>query len=177
MRIGTLKETYIADAALYLMKTQPDLGITNPYELDDKQFQAAIDLLNDAFVKAITSKDGHDQYERMGLADLCQQFGPEHGVDGPGAGLRGHHRPGHRHGLQHLVLDAPREAQRGDDHSRMLEIRAHIIDGPGDVDGVTLQCQHRCRRAASDDVKAQRGPSGRILEIELSDILLDYLYE
>jgi len=37
--------TYIADAALYLMKTQPDLGITNPYELDDKQFQASIDLL------------------------------------------------------------------------------------------------------------------------------------
>ena len=37
--------TYIADAALYLMKTQPDLNITNPYELDDKQFQAAIDLL------------------------------------------------------------------------------------------------------------------------------------
>ena len=36
---------YIADAALYLMKTQPDLGIENPYELDDKQFQAAVDLL------------------------------------------------------------------------------------------------------------------------------------
>ena len=36
---------YIADAALYLMKTQPDLGITNPYELDDEQFQAAVDLL------------------------------------------------------------------------------------------------------------------------------------
>jgi putative spermidine/putrescine transport system substrate-binding protein len=36
---------YIADAALYLMKTQPDLGIENPYALDDKQFQAAIDLL------------------------------------------------------------------------------------------------------------------------------------
>jgi putative spermidine/putrescine transport system substrate-binding protein len=36
---------YIADAALYLMKTQPDLGITNPYELDDDQFNAAIDLL------------------------------------------------------------------------------------------------------------------------------------
>ena len=38
---------YIADAALYLMKTQPDLGIENPYALDDKQFQAAIDLLKD----------------------------------------------------------------------------------------------------------------------------------
>jgi putative spermidine/putrescine transport system substrate-binding protein len=36
---------YIADAALYLMKTQPDLAIENPYELDDKQFQAAVDLL------------------------------------------------------------------------------------------------------------------------------------
>ena len=36
---------YIADAALYLMKTKPDLKITNPYALDDTQFQAAIDLL------------------------------------------------------------------------------------------------------------------------------------
>ncbi|PXY32533.1 ABC transporter substrate-binding protein [Prauserella muralis] len=36
---------YIADAALYLMKHQPDLGIKNPYALDDKQFKAAVDLL------------------------------------------------------------------------------------------------------------------------------------
>jgi putative spermidine/putrescine transport system substrate-binding protein len=36
---------YIADAALYLMKTKPELGIKNPYALDDKQFQAAVDLL------------------------------------------------------------------------------------------------------------------------------------
>jgi putative spermidine/putrescine transport system substrate-binding protein len=36
---------YIADAALYLMKTKPDLNIKNPYALDDTQFQAAIDLL------------------------------------------------------------------------------------------------------------------------------------
>ena len=36
---------YIADAALYLMKTKPDLGIKNPYALDDAQFQAAVDLL------------------------------------------------------------------------------------------------------------------------------------
>lgn len=36
---------YIADAALYLMKTQPDLGITNPYALDETQFAAAVDLL------------------------------------------------------------------------------------------------------------------------------------
>jgi hypothetical protein len=36
---------YIADAAVHLMATQPDLNITNPYELDDTQFQAAVDLL------------------------------------------------------------------------------------------------------------------------------------
>jgi putative spermidine/putrescine transport system substrate-binding protein len=36
---------YIADAALYLMKTKPELNIKNPYALDDTQFQAAIDLL------------------------------------------------------------------------------------------------------------------------------------
>jgi putative spermidine/putrescine transport system substrate-binding protein len=36
---------YIADAAVYLMAHQPDLGITNPYELDEEQFNAAIDLL------------------------------------------------------------------------------------------------------------------------------------
>ena len=36
---------YIADAALYLKATQPDLKIDNVYELDDTQFQAAVDLL------------------------------------------------------------------------------------------------------------------------------------
>ncbi len=36
---------YIADAALYLKATRPHLGIENVYELDDKQFQAAVDLL------------------------------------------------------------------------------------------------------------------------------------
>ena len=36
---------YIADAALYLMKTQPDLKITNPYSLDQTQFAAAVALL------------------------------------------------------------------------------------------------------------------------------------
>ena len=36
---------YIADAAVVLMKTQPDLKITNPYALDDTQFAAVVDLL------------------------------------------------------------------------------------------------------------------------------------
>jgi putative spermidine/putrescine transport system substrate-binding protein len=36
---------YLADAALVLMKTQPDLKITNPYALDQTQFDAAVKLL------------------------------------------------------------------------------------------------------------------------------------
>jgi putative spermidine/putrescine transport system substrate-binding protein len=36
---------YIADAALYLMRTKPDLGIKNPYALDAKQLDAAVALL------------------------------------------------------------------------------------------------------------------------------------
>jgi putative spermidine/putrescine transport system substrate-binding protein len=36
---------YLADAAVYLMTSKPELKITNPYALDDQQFQAAVDLL------------------------------------------------------------------------------------------------------------------------------------
>jgi putative spermidine/putrescine transport system substrate-binding protein len=38
-------QIFIADAAIYLKATQPDLKITNPYELDDTQFNAVVDLL------------------------------------------------------------------------------------------------------------------------------------
>ena len=36
---------YIADAALYLMAKQPELGIKDPYELNEAQYKAATDLL------------------------------------------------------------------------------------------------------------------------------------
>ena len=36
---------YIADAALYLMNTQPDLGIKNPYALTSDQLTKAVDVL------------------------------------------------------------------------------------------------------------------------------------
>ncbi len=38
---------YIADAAVYLKAHQPDLGIENPYELNDEQFEAAVNLLKE----------------------------------------------------------------------------------------------------------------------------------
>lgn len=36
---------YIADAAIHLMATKPELGIKDPYQLNDEQFAAAITLL------------------------------------------------------------------------------------------------------------------------------------
>jgi len=41
------ESSYIADAAMYLMYHQKDLGIENPYELNEEQFQAAIKLLEE----------------------------------------------------------------------------------------------------------------------------------
>jgi putative spermidine/putrescine transport system substrate-binding protein len=38
---------YIADAAVYLKFHQPELGIENPYELNEEQFNAAVDLLKE----------------------------------------------------------------------------------------------------------------------------------
>jgi putative spermidine/putrescine transport system substrate-binding protein len=42
-------QDFIADAALHLMATQEDLGITNPYQLTQEQFDAAIALLEAQF--------------------------------------------------------------------------------------------------------------------------------
>ena len=49
---------YIADAALYLMKKKPELGIKNPYELNDDQYAAAIDLLQAQ--RALVGRYWHD---------------------------------------------------------------------------------------------------------------------
>lgn len=49
---------YVADAALYLMKTKPELGIKNPYELNRDQFNAAIDLLREQ--RKIVGRYWHD---------------------------------------------------------------------------------------------------------------------
>jgi len=46
---------YIADAAMYLMAHQPDLGITDPYELSQEQFDAAVDLLKQQNAELISA--------------------------------------------------------------------------------------------------------------------------
>jgi putative spermidine/putrescine transport system substrate-binding protein len=54
---------YIADAALYLMKHQPDLGIKDPYALNREQFDAAVELLRQQ--RQIIGRYWHDAYIQM----------------------------------------------------------------------------------------------------------------
>lgn len=54
---------YIADAALYLMTHNPDLGITNPYQLTRDQFKAALDLLRQQ--RQIVPRYWHDAFIQM----------------------------------------------------------------------------------------------------------------
>ncbi len=49
---------YIADAALYLMKTKPELGIKNPYELNPDQYAAVVALLQAQ--RALVGRYWHD---------------------------------------------------------------------------------------------------------------------
>src|SRR5215207_528215 len=59
---------YIADAALYLMATKPELGIKNPYALDEAQLAAAVALLKQQ--KTLVSKYwGTAQEEIDGFAN------------------------------------------------------------------------------------------------------------
>jgi putative spermidine/putrescine transport system substrate-binding protein len=48
----------IADAAMFLMKTKPDLGITNPYELNEDQYTAALELARGQ--RQLVSRYWHD---------------------------------------------------------------------------------------------------------------------
>ena len=54
---------YIADAALYLMATRPELGISDPYELNRDQFNAALDLLRGQ--RELINRYWHDAFIQM----------------------------------------------------------------------------------------------------------------
>jgi putative spermidine/putrescine transport system substrate-binding protein len=51
---------HIADAAQYLMAHRPELGITDPYELNEEQYNAALDLLRQQ--RQIVSRYWHDAF-------------------------------------------------------------------------------------------------------------------
>jgi putative spermidine/putrescine transport system substrate-binding protein len=54
---------HVADAAMYLMYHRPELGIASPYELNDEQYQAALDLLRGQ--RKIVSRYWHDAFIQM----------------------------------------------------------------------------------------------------------------
>ena len=54
---------YIADAALYLMSTKPELGIKDPYELNEDQYKAALDLLRGQ--RKLVSRYWHDAFVQI----------------------------------------------------------------------------------------------------------------
>ncbi len=54
---------YIADAALYLMAHKPELGIKSPYELNEDQYKAALDLLRGQ--RNLVSRYWHDAFIQM----------------------------------------------------------------------------------------------------------------
>ena len=51
---------YIADAANYLMYHKPELGIKSPYELNEDQYKAALDLLRGQ--RTLVGRYWHDAY-------------------------------------------------------------------------------------------------------------------
>jgi putative spermidine/putrescine transport system substrate-binding protein len=54
---------HIADAAQYLMFHKPELGITSPYELNEDQYKAALDLLR--VQRTLVSRYWHDAFIQM----------------------------------------------------------------------------------------------------------------
>ncbi|WP_214454665.1 ABC transporter substrate-binding protein [Aeromonas dhakensis] len=54
---------HIADAALYLMSHQPALGIKDPYELNEDQYKAALDLLRQQ--RQLVGRYWHDAFVQI----------------------------------------------------------------------------------------------------------------
>jgi putative spermidine/putrescine transport system substrate-binding protein len=62
---------YIADAALHLKTTKPDLGINDIYQLNEEQFNAAVDLLTEqAKIVGETWSFATDQITSFGSGDM-----------------------------------------------------------------------------------------------------------
>ena len=112
---------YIADAALYLMAKRPELGIKNPYELNEEQYAAALEVLRKqhplrASLLARRQRPGAGLHQRrrrrLGLLAVPgQHAGGQQAADRKhGSGRRRHRMGGHdhaRHGCQAPELRIP----------------------------------------------------------------------
>ena len=125
----------IADAALYLMKTKPSLGIKDPYELNKTQFDAAIALLKKQ--RPLVKKYWGLASDEISLfkngdviigASWPYQTGTAPGGEGAG---QGDHPEGGRDGLARH-LDAVRQGEAP-------ELRLRVAD--------STSRRRRCRRS------------------------------
>jgi len=108
---------YIADAALYLMSTKPELGILDPYELNEAQYAAALELLrgqrklvgrywHDAFVQI-------DDFKNEGVAASSSWGFQANVLAGEGA---------------HIATVVPKEGATGWADSTMLHADAKNVN-------------------------------------------------
>ena len=135
---------YIADAALRLKATQPDLGITDPYQLNEEQFNAAIDLLKQQRdAGALYWGTYSDQVASYGAGDVTTGTSWQFMVEpDAGRGPADRRRPAGR-GFDRLVghLDDRRERQASELHVQ--------VDGPHGI-GRGQWPGHRLVRRGAD---------------------------
>ncbi len=116
---------FIADAAMYLMAHQPDLGITDPYELTQEQFDAAVELLKQQNRADQFLLDALHRRDRRVLGRLD---GGRHGVAGE---LHVHEGPrGRQRGSCHPVGRGDRLGRHVDDLGERSAPQLHAqVDG------------------------------------------------
>ena len=138
---------FIADASLHLMATQPELGITNPYQLTQAQFDAAIDLLETLEPRARQYWNGvtfGEQITAFASGDVTigttWQYHGQRPAERERAG-QGHQARRGRDGLVRHLDDL----QPGEEP----ELHVHV-DGPHDV-GRGQRHGHRVLRRGVDE--------------------------
>ena len=141
---------FIADAALWLKATQPELGITDPYELDEEQFNAAVDLINSQLAPHVGEwwADYSKQIQSYANGDI-------HGDDvaAPGQPAEGRRRAGRVHqaagghdGLVGHVDGRPPRPQNPNcmylwmDHMASPEAQAPASEGFGEAPANPKAC-------------------------------------
>ena len=122
---------YVADAALYLMAHKPELGIKDPYELNEDQYKAALDLLRAAHAgRSLLARrhdaDGRLHQRRRGRIRLLAVPGQPAADD-----------------KQPDRLDLPEEGATGWADTTMMHAEAAIRTAP--ICGWSIRCLPRCR--------------------------------
>ena len=136
---------YIADAALYLKKTQPSLGITDVYELSQAQFTAAVNLLKQQ--RTIIGQYWSD-YTKAQAALSNGENVDRHDVAGDHESPRDRQAPHARPGDS---------AERGVD-GMVRHLDGVVAGGASQLHVHVDELDHHARRAVAGCAVVRRGP-------------------